>query len=126
MLRNLLNVKHHAPCEISDLKYQIIKILEIAFKIWTAFLDQAISNFDSSHILRLQFPISRASRSPSLSLSNFTLVNWNPCSTEPSSWFSLVSLFCPTPFNHTPPKVLNMPNHMASKANKVSYQAVCR
>ena len=49
------------------------------------FLDQANSNSDSSQILILQFPISRAFMPPWPSLPNFTLTIWNPSSTQSSS-----------------------------------------
>ena len=42
------------------------------------FLDQANFSSNPSQILILQFPIRRASLPSSLSLSNFTLANWNP------------------------------------------------
>ena len=38
----------------------------------------------------------------------------------------MVSLSCPTPCNHTPPQLLDVPNHMASQTNQTYYQAVCR
>ena len=63
------------------------------------------SSSESSQILILQFPIPRASLPPSPSLSNPTLANWNPSSTQSSSYSSLVSLFCHTPFDHAPPLV---------------------
>ena len=81
-------------------------------------LDQADSSSDPSQILMLWFPIPTASLPPSPSLSCFTRANWNPSLTQYSSCSSSVSLFCPTPFNHTPP------NHMASQANQIYHQAV--
>ena len=81
-------------------------------------LDQANSSSDPTQILILWFPIPRASLPPSPSLSSLTLVNWNPSSTQSSSCSSSVSIFCPTPFNHTPPQVLDPPNHMATKPIK--------
>ena len=60
-------------------KYQIMKILEFFFKKYQLpFLDQPNSSSDPSQILILQFSISRASLSPSPSLSNFSLAKWNP------------------------------------------------
>ena len=48
-------------CKTSmDSTYQIIKILENYFKIFTAFSDQANSSSGPSQILILQFPIPRA------------------------------------------------------------------
>ena len=72
------------------------------------FLDQANSSSNLSWILILQFPIPRASLPPSPSLSNFTTANWNSYSTQSSSCSSSVSLFSPTPFDHTLPRVLDI------------------
>ena len=80
------------------------------------FLDQAKSSSDPSEILILRFPIPRASLPTSPSLSNLTLANWNPSSTQSSSCSSPVSLFFPTPFNHMLPQVLDIPNHTRSLA----------
>ena len=82
------------------------------------------SSSESSQILILQFPIPRASLPPSPSLSNPTLANWNPSSTQSSSYSSLVSLFCHTPFDHAPPKVLNIQNHMPQNGAKFLYKMV--
>ena len=65
------------------------------------YLDQANSSSDSSQILILSSFIPRGSLPYSRSLSNFTLANWNPSSTQSSSRTSSVSLFSSTPFNHT-------------------------
>ena len=43
-----------------------------------------------------------------------------------SSFSSLVPIFRLTPFNYMPPQLLNIPNHMASHANQIYYQAVNR
>ena len=60
-------------------KYQIMKILEFFLsKYQLVFLDQPNSSSDPSRLLILQFPISRASVSPSPSLSHFSLAKWNP------------------------------------------------
>ena len=56
-------------------------------------LNQANLISYSSQILTLPYPFPLASLSPSPSLSNFRLVNWNSFSTQYSSCFSLVSLF---------------------------------
>ena len=89
-------------------------------------LDQANSSSSLSQILILWLPIPRASLPPSPPLSSFTLANRNPSLTQSSSCSSSVSLFCPTPFSHTPPQVLDIPNHMASQANQIYYPAVYR
>ena len=83
-------------------------------------LDQTNSSSDPSQILILWFPIPTAFLPSSPSLSCFTRANWNPSLIQYSSCSSSVSLFCPTPFNHTPP------NHMASQANQIYHQAVYR
>ena len=63
---------------------------------------------------------------PSSSLSNFNLANWNPSSTQSSSCSLSVSLFCPTPCNHTLPQVLDIPNHVAIQSSQIYYQVVYR
>ena len=49
------------------------------------FLDHANFSSDPFQILILQYPVPRAALFPSTSLSNFTLANWNPSSTQPSA-----------------------------------------
>ena len=73
------------------------KILENCFKniIWF-FLDQASSSSDPPKILILQFLILRASLSLSSSLSNLTLVNWNPSLRQSSLVFLLFLLHSTT------------------------------
>ena len=90
------------------------------------FLHKANSSGDPSQILILQFPILRASLTPLPSLSNVTLSNWNPSTTQSSSCSLSVSLFYSTPFDHTPPHVLDIPNHMPSPAKQICYQAIYR
>ena len=90
------------------------------------FLEQTHSSSASSQLLILQFPIPRASLRFSPSFSSFTLANWNPSSTQSSSCSSVISLFCPTTFNQTTPQVLDIPNHTATQANQIYYQAVYR
>ena len=80
-------------------------------------LDQAHSSYDTSQILILQFSIQILPPSPFLS--NFYLSNWNPSSRQSSSCCSSVSLFCPTPFDHVLPQVLDIANHMPIEANRV-------
>ena len=82
-------------------------------------LDQANSGSDPSQILILQFSIPRASLPSSPSLSNFTLVNLNLSLKQSISCSSLVSLFFPTPFDHTLPHVLDLPHHFPSQANQI-------
>ena len=78
LLINLLNLKHH------NLKINVFEIRgnknigKLFSKYELLFLGQANPSSDPSQILILQFPIPRASLPPSLSLSNFTLANWNP------------------------------------------------
>ena len=48
--------------------------------------------------------------------------DWNLSTTQSSSCSLLVSLFCPTSFSHTPPQVLDIPNHMPSLTNQIYYQ----
>ena len=93
---------------------------------YSCLLDQTNSSSDPSQTLILRFPTPRTSLPPSLSLPSFTLANWNPSSTQPSSCSWLVSLFSPTPVNHTPPNVSNLSNHMASQAHQIYYQPVYR
>ena len=90
------------------------------------FLDQVSSNSDPSQILTLQFRRPRASLPPSLSLSYFTLANWNPSLIQSSSCSSSDSLFCPTPFSHTLSQLLDTLNHIPSQANETFYQAIHR
>ena len=104
-------------------KYHIIKISE---KYELLLLDQANSSSDPSQILILWFPIPRFSLPLSLSLPSFTLANRNPSSTQSPSESLSVSLFFPISFNHMPPQVLDITNHMANQANQVYYQAVYR
>ena len=49
-------------------------------------------------------------------------LNWNPATIQSSSFYSSVSLFCPTSFGHTPPQVLDIPKHMPSQINQIYYQ----
>ena len=85
------------------------------------FLDKANSSCDPSQILILRFHIPKASLPLSPSLSNFTLSNCNSSSTHSSSCSSSVSFFCPTPLDHRPPQVFDIPNHMPSQANQIYY-----
>ena len=94
--------------------------------MWTASIDQANSSSDLSQILILRFNIPISSLHLSSSLPYFTLANWKPSLTQSSSCSSLVSLFCPTLFNHIPLQELDIPNHMASQANQIYYQTVYR
>ena len=75
-----------------------------------------MSCFSWIRLSPVQFPIPRASLPTWPSLPNFTLANWNPSSTQSSWRSSSFSLFCPNPFNHAPPQVLDIPNHMGSLA----------
>ena len=54
------------------------------------FLGQSDSRSDPSQILILQYPIPGAFLSPSPSLWSYTLVNWNPSSTQSSSYFPIL------------------------------------
>ena len=64
LIKNLLNVKHHAPYKSMYSKYQIIGVLENCFqnmnyffsKYELLFLDQANSSSDPSQLLMLKFP----------------------------------------------------------------------
>ena len=87
------------------------------------FLDKANSNSISFQLLLPQYHIPRASPPSLPSLSNFTLANWNPSSTQSSSCSSLVSLFFPTSFNLTP-QLLDVPNDMPNRANQIYYQSI--
>ena len=71
----------------------------------------------------LQYPIPRACLPPLQSLSSFTLANWNPSSTQSWSGSSSVSLFCPTPFYHTP-QLLYVINHTPGQANQIYNQVI--
>ena len=120
LLINLL-IHHKYRCIWNN----IIKILGNCCQTWTAFFsDQANSSSDPSQILILRFPITRASLRSSPSLSSFTIANWNPSSTQSSSCSSVVSLFRTTSFSQTSIQVLDIPNHKASQANQIYYQAV--
>ena len=90
------------------------------------FLDQANSWSDPFKLLILQFLIPIAFLLPSPSLSNLTLVNWNPSLTKSSSCSSSVYLFCPTLLGHMPPQMLDIPNHIHSQASQIYCQAVYR
>ena len=81
-------------------------------------MDKTISGSDRPQILILKFPIPRASLPLSPALSNFTLSNWNPSSIQSSSCSSSVLLFCSSSYDHTPPEVMDIPNHMPSQAIK--------
>ena len=56
------------------------------------------------------FPIPRLSLPPSSFSVKFYSSQPRPSSTKSSWCFSLVSLFCTTAFDHTPPQVLDVPN----------------
>ena len=71
-------------------------------------------------MLILQYPFPTASLPPSPSQSNFPLANRNPYSTQSSSCSSSISVFFPTPFDHTP-QLLDIPNHMT---NQIYDQAI--
>ena len=71
-------------------------IWKLSSKYELLFLEQANSSSDSSQILMQQFPYLQP---PSPFLSNFTLANWNPSSTQSSSCYSLISLFCRIPLD---------------------------
>ena len=71
-------------------KYKIIKILGDCVQNMF-FLDQANSSFDPSEILVLSFLIPGTSLPPSPSLTNFTLFNWNPYSTQFFIGFPILS-----------------------------------
>ena len=74
LLKNLLNVKHQSTLKIEAFKIPDNKNIGKLFsKFEMLFLDQANSSSDPSQISILQFPIARASLTPSPSLSNFTL-----------------------------------------------------
>ena len=115
--------------------YQTIKILENYFQNMNCFcncfiqaiamncLDKASFSSNPSQVLILQYPMSRACLPPLPSLSNFTLANQNPSSTQSLSGSSSVSLFCPTPFYHTP-QLLYVIDHMPSQANQIYYQVI--
>ena len=124
--------KKFTQCKILRILIDVFKIQDnknngkLCSKYELLFLDQANSSSDSSEILILRFLIPGPSLPLSPSLSNLTLFNWNPYSTQSSSCSSPVSLFCPTLFNLAPPQVLDIPNNMASQANKIYHQAVSR
>ena len=133
ILEKVFITKKLIECKTSrNLKFEVFEMPDkknngkLFSKYKLLFLDQASSSSDPSQIFTLEFSIPRTSLPPLPSLSHFTLGNWNSSSTQSASWSSSVSLFCPTPFNHTLPQVLDIPNHMASQANKIYYQAVCR
>ena len=125
ILEKVFNTKKFIQCKTSrTLKIDVFEILdkiknigELFSKYVLLFLDQASSSSDSFKILILQFHIPGASLPPSPSLSNLT---------QSSSRSSLVSLFCPTPFDHTPTQVLDIPNHMPNQASQICYQAIYR
>ena len=127
LIRNLLNVKHHAPYKSIYLKYNIIKIIGKLFsKNELLFLGQVNSNSDPSQILSPQFPISGDSLPPSLYMSYFILANWNPSSMQSSSCSLLVSIFFPTPSDHTLSQLLEKLNHTPSQVNQSFHQAIRR
>ena len=73
-------------------------------------------------MLILQYPFGTASLPPSPSESNFPLANWNSYSMQSSSCSSSISVFFPTPFDHTP-QLLDIPNHMTSQVCHSIWQA---
>ena len=86
------------------------------------FLHKANSSSDPSQILILKFLILRTPLTPL----TFTISNWNFYLTQFWLCSILVSLFCPTPFDHTSPQVLDITNHFPSPAKQIYYQAICR
>ena len=46
-----------------------------------------------------------------------------PFPTQSSSCSSSISVFFPTPFDHTP-QLLDIPNHMTNQANQIYDQAI--
>ena len=117
----------NAPYKSMYSKQKIIQILEKFFQNMNCFfLDQANSSSIPSEILILQFPRTRASLSSSPSLWYFALANKNSSSTQSSSHSLSVSLFFPTPFDHTPSRVLDKLNPMPSQACQIFYQAIYR
>ena len=120
LVRNLVNIKKSRSLKIDVFEIPGNKnIWRLFSKYEVLFLDQANFSFDPFQILILRFFIRRASLPPSRSQSNFALANWNHSSKQSSSCSFLVSLFCPTPFNYTPPEVLDVANHMARQANQI-------
>ena len=115
LLRKAFITKKFTQCKTSRIiKIEVFEIPnnknigKLFSKYELVFLHQANSSFDPSKILMLQFPTPRASLPASPSLLNITLANCNPFSTQSSPCSSLVFVFCPTPFDHTPPQVLDI------------------
>ena len=131
ILEKVFFTKKFTQCKISCfLKISVFetpdnKNIGIFFSnYWLLFLDKTTSSSDSSQILILQFPIPRASLPLLASLSTFKLSNRILSSTQSFSCSSLISVFCPTPFYHTPPQVLDITNLMPAQSNQVYYQAI--
>ena len=110
-MKNIIEGLHYweiTLCEtLYNLKTDVFELLDnknigaLFSKYEMFFLDQANFSSNSFQIWQLQYPIPRASLPPLPFLSNFTLANWNPSTTQSSSCSSSVSLFCSSPFNHT-------------------------
>ena len=133
ILEKVFITEKFTPCKTSlTLKINVFEmpnnknVGKLFSKCELLFLHKANSSGDPSQILILQFPILRASRTPLPSMSNVTLSNWNPSTTQSSSCSLSVSLFYPTPFDHTSPHVLDIPNHMPSPAKQICYRAIHR
>ena len=126
ILEKIFITKKFTQCKTScTLKIDVIKIpqnkniVKLFSKYEPLFSDQANSSFDRSQILILQFAMPSAFLSSSLSKfpPNFTLANWKPYSTQFSSCFSSVSVFCLNLFDHMSPQVFDISNHMPSQSS---------
>ena len=112
LLRNLLIIKHHAPQNLMYSKYQIMKILKNCFRSMNCFfwiklilvlihLKYWYYNSSYAELPYLPHHICQMLPQPTETLS-----------TQTSSCSSSFSIFSPTPFNHKPPHVLDIPNHI--------------
>ena len=137
MLQNILEkiriTKKFIQCEISCIfKIDVFEIPDkknigkLFSKNELLFLDHAIPRSDSTQIPILQLSIPRASLPPSRYLSNITLCNWNPSSTQFYSCSSSVSLFCPPLFNHIPQQISDIAELMPSQANQLYHESIIR
>ena len=133
LLLNVFITKKFTQCKTSCplmylmySKYQIIKILSNCFRSincssWIKLIPVLIHlKYWYYHSPYLELPFL-----PHHFCLVFKLANWKSL-TQPSSYFSSVSLFSPNPFDHMPSQVLDITNYMPSQTNQIYYQAISR
>ena len=105
-------------------KYQIQKILENSLRNMNCF--SWIKLVLVLIHLKYRYYNSPTETFPtSLTISvKFYLSQLKPFPTQTSSCSSSVSIFCPTPFDHEPPQVFDIPNDIWCQTNQICYQAI--